>query len=456
MKIFMKQRLTDEQDFLPAALEVMEKPPSPAGRAIIWSIILLFGASVMWAFIGEVDIVTVASGKIVPSGRVKAVQAAQLGVVSNIHVSEGRQVEAGQLLVELDPSVTEAERRRLSDALAAVTAERQRLQRFSDTPGKNAGPGYPFTEITDGRHDTGEHDSRVLSLQGRILADQWAEYTALRTGMEKKLAGNHAEQEGVRVKLEKLDAILPLITERAGAMKKMLDRDLAPRIHWSELEQERVETEKETGVLKHRQHQLQAIAGMIVQDFATEEARLLKSVHTQLAELDREIASLGQELVKAEALSRRQQLIAPVSGTVHRMTIHTVGGVVKPAEPLMYIVPDDAGLEVEAWVRNKDIGFVANGQQTEVKIETFPFTKYGTIPARIAGLSHDAVTDEEHGLVYRAKIILLRSTIRVGNHLVNLAPGMAVTAEVKTGKRRMIEYLLSPLLRYRDEFARER
>jgi hemolysin D len=454
--MFVRSRRVTEQDFLPAVLEVMEKPPSPAGRAVGWTVMMFSVVALIWAFTGKVDIVLVASGQIVPSGRIKAVQAAQLGIVRQIHVVEGQQVMAGAGLIELDPSVTEAEQARIAGTLQLLMQERRRLSLFSDLLSEGAGGQDPFA----GFESTGVAGERAAAgpmlLQHRILVNQWSEFQALKIAAEKELEGNLAEQNGVRAGLDKLRAILPLVSERVAATRKLVDQDLAPRMRWSELEQQRVEAEKEIGILEYRQQQLHADADRIRQEYAGQEARLLKTVHTRLAELDKEIAGLEQELAKAEVLMRRQQLTAPVSGTVHRMAVHTVGGVVKPAEPLMYIVPDEAGLEVEAWIKNRDIGFVEHGQDTEIKVETFPFTRYGTIPGRVASVSQDAVTDAEHGLVYRAKIILQRSTIEVGERMIALAPGMAVTAELKTGRRKLIEFLVSPLLRYKNEFARER
>ncbi len=456
MGIFTNCRRVTEQDFLPAVLEVMEKPPSPAGRMLIWVLILLSILALFWAFLGKVDIVLVASGQIIPSGRIKAVQAAQLGIVRHIHVMEGQQVMVGERLIELDPSVTEADQARIAETLQALALERKRLMQFSDLLSEGIEARDPRMHIESSSPADEQMHTSPMVLHNQILVNQWAEFQALKIAAEKELEANLAEQNGVRAGLDKLRSILPLVSERVAATRKLLEQDLAPRIHWNELEQQRVETEKEIGVLKYREHQLDANAGRIRQEYARQEARLLNTVYTRLAELGKEISGLEQEHVKAEALTRRQQLAAPVSGTVHRMVVHTVGGVVKPAEPLMYIVPNEAGLEVEAWVKNMDIGFIEEGQKTEIKVETFPFTRYGTIPGRVASVSQDAVTDTDHGLVYRAKIILERSTIEVGERIVALAPGMAVTAELKTGRRKLIEFLVSPLLRYKNEFARER
>lgn len=150
------------------------------------------------------------------------------------------------------------------------------------------------------------------------------------------------------------------------------------------------------------------------------------------------------------------KLAAPVDGTVQQLAVHTVGGVVTPAQALMIVVPRDDPLEIEAFIENKDIGFVHPGQTAQVKVETFPYTKHGTVPAKVVHVSTDAIQDEKRGLVFAARLALGRSTIPVNGSPVNLSPGMAVTAEIQTDRRRVIEYFLSPLLQYATESFRER
>ena len=168
------------------------------------------------------------------------------------------------------------------------------------------------------------------------------------------------------------------------------------------------------------------------------------------------MATLTQEGIKAESRNRLMTLVAPVDGTVQQLAVHTVGGVVTEAQALMVVVPADEVMEVEAFLENKDVGFVNAGQAAVVKIETFPFTKYGTVPATVAHVSDDAIADENKGLVYATRVRLGKTTIQVDERTVNLSPGMAVTVEIKTGQRRVIEYFLSPLLQYKDESLRER
>jgi len=146
----------------------------------------------------------------------------------------------------------------------------------------------------------------------------------------------------------------------------------------------------------------------------------------------------------------------PIDGVVQQLAVHTVGGVVTPAQELLIVVPQDHPVEVAAQVENRDVGFVKNGQVVEIKVETFPFTLYGTIPGTVLSVSDDAVPIEKVGLVYPTRVSMDRSTIQVERKQVNLLPGMAVTVEIKTGQRRVIEYLLSPLLKSVKESLRER
>jgi len=177
---------------------------------------------------------------------------------------------------------------------------------------------------------------------------------------------------------------------------------------------------------------------------------------TQRVDLETRLKSFDQEILKAQTRVNELQLTAPVTGTVQQLAVNTVGGVVTPAEKLMLIVPGEDALRVEAWIPNKDIGFVHGGQAAEIKVETFPFTKYGVIDGTIDTISNDAIADENLGLVYLAQITMAKTTMWVNDRVVNLSPGMAVTVEVDMGKRRLIEFLLTPLLRYQDEGLQER
>jgi hemolysin D len=141
---------------------------------------------------------------------------------------------------------------------------------------------------------------------------------------------------------------------------------------------------------------------------------------------------------------------------VQQLAVHTAGGVVTPAQVLMVIVPENAEVTAEVVIDNKDIGFVRPGQAVEVKLETFPFTRYGTVPAQVKHMAADAVADDKRGAIFPATLTLSRSAIEVNGQRVALAPGMNLSAEIKTGQRRIAEYLLSPIQQALSESLRER
>lgn len=457
----MKARATDhELDFLPAALEIQERPPSPIGRAIVWSIVAFFLIALIWSIVGEIDIVATAQGKIVPSGRIKVIQPLEIGTVRAIHVTEGQTVKAGDVLIELDPTMSAADRDRLTSEshtarlnrarLAALAARLQRSARTHTEPASNNDhPQLDESKLAD-------IVAAARALQQHLLRTQWTEHRTRPAALDADIEKRTAELAGVQAQVAKLQQTLPLITQRANALKDLVGKKLVAENQWLELEQERIEQQQDLESHKQRSLELKAAIAEARQQRNSVEAEFAGKVYTELADAERQVAGLEQELIKAQQRTGLQTLTAPITGIVQELAVHTVGGVVTPAQELLKIVPQEGKLEIEAWVLNKDIGFVNEGQVAEIKIETFPFTKYGTLDAEVINVSSDAVTDEEKGLIYAARVLMKDATIQVGDKLVNLTPGMAVTVEVKTGTRRLIEFVLSPLLKYRDEGLRER
>lgn len=450
------QRNKDELEFLPAALEIQETPPLPAARYIIWAIMSFFVIGVAWASVGKVDIVAVAHGKVVPSGRVKVIQPLESGVVKRILVDEGQRVGAGDVLVELDNTATgadtarlEAQRRALELDSARITAL---LSALSDTE-QSEQPSRTIDLIADGIEGA---DAMQLRRQGERAAQQLAEARARLASITERISQRTAERSAIDDRIEQLQSTLPLVTERAEALEQLLKSNLGSRVQWIEAEEARITQAKQLDIERRNRDAIDAAIRALNEERAANANQMTANFTAELSETEVRLASLNEEIVKARQRGDLQQLRTPVDGVVKQLAIHTVGGVVTPAQRLMEIVPEGTPLEVEAFFRNKDIGFVKTGQRTEVKVEAFPFTRYGTIDGQIETLSEDAVQDENVGLVYTAQILLDKLTLEVEGKTVRLSPGMAVTVEAKTGKRRLIEFLLSPLLRFSQESARER
>ena len=409
----------DEAAFLPAALALQERPVSPTLRVTARVLMLLVACVLLWAIFGQVDIIVNAAGKIIPSGNSKTIASVDVAAVRALHVREGQAVKAGELLVELDSRGPDAERDRAAgDAVAAAlqAARSRALLAAIDTvrPPKLVAPAAASA-------------ADIAAAQAHVEG----QYAALRT----RLA--HLDGE-----IARHGQALPLAAQRASDYKALADtRDVA--VHaWLEKEQARID-----------------LAGQLA-SARSERAALLaqtrKDAYDALAEGARVAAASGQEARRAGARGSLLRLTAPVDGTVQQLTLHTVGGVVPAAQALMQIVPRQGRLEIDAVLENRDIGFVQEGQAVAIKVDAFDYTKYGTVPAVVTSVSRDAVEDEKKGLVYAVRITLRQPAIVVDGRPVPLSAGMAVRAEIRTGTRRVIEYVLSPLVRHQKEALHER
>jgi len=265
-----------------------------------------------------------------------------------------------------------------------------------------------------------------------------------------------AQLRVAEARIEKLRTTLPYIEQQVEAIATLQKKGFASKLRLLELQQVQVESEQDIITELAGMQEARSAIKASAQELAREEAEIRSNRLDELVEAERQLKAVTQELLKAERRSSLRLLTAPVAGTVQQLSIHTVGGVVEAAKPLMVIVPKDSKLEVEAKILNRDIGFVKVGQSAEIKLEAFPYTKYGVINGRVLHISSDAIADEQLGLVYEARIEMSAAAIQVQDKMVNLTAGMATTVEVKTGNRRVLEYILTPLLRYRAEALRER
>jgi hemolysin D len=456
-----------ELAFLPAALEVVETPPSPIGRAISASICALFFLALIWATFGHVDVVASASGKIVPSGRVKLIQPFETGVVHAIDVHDGQSVKAGDVLIELDPTMTAGDEEHIRSDLTAARLDIARLRAaLSDSDDPQAVFQPPAGANPD-----------LIAMQRQFLAKQTEEYRAKLASLDRQRAQKESESATVVATITKLEATEPLIEQRYDILKTLADKGLGSKLTYLETAQTLTENQKDLGVQKSRLNEANAAVAAIIEARAEEAAEFRRTLFGELAEAERKAAGLSGDLMKAEERTKLQRLTAPVDGVVQQLSVHTVGGVVTPAQQVAVVVPSDAVLEVEAMISNRDIGFVHVGQDAQIKVDTFNFTRYGLLRGKVQSVSRDAIAHEVppgdekekdlgaesassepkgQELSYAARVSLDQTQIQVDDTVANLEPGMAVTVEIKTGSRNIMSYLLSPLMRYKHDILRER
>ena len=460
-----KPRDREELEFLPAALEIVETPPSPLGRAVGATLIGLFVLALAWASLGHVDIVATAAGKIIPTGYSKVIQPFETGVVHAILVTNGQTVNAGDVLIELDSTINEGETNHLRGDLQSAQLDIARLRAaLTDTDD-------PIAAF----HPPEGANPALVAMQRQFLVAQVAEHRAKIAALDGQRAQKEAELGTISATVDKLDAVIPTIEERVNIRKAL--SEYSNRLQYFEVLQQLTESQQERLVQKSHLKEAKAAVAAIIETRGQTNAEYRRTLFGELAETERKAAGFAADLSKAEQRTKLQQLTAPVSGIVQQLSVHTVGGVVTPAQSLAVIVPSDSLLEVEAMVSNRDVGFVHAGDEVEIKVDTFDFTRYGLLHGQVLSISSDAIVrdnsanqskDKQPGsttdssepkgqeLTYAARISVDRAQMQVEDKKVNLSPGMAVTAEIKTGSRRIISYLLSPLVKYKQESLRER
>ena len=453
----------DEREFLPAALEIIETPASPTSRLLGAVIIVFFVCAAAWAFIGRVDIMATAPGRVLPAGDVKIIQPLDAGVVRAIHVEDGTHVHAGQVLISLDPTQTSADRDRLHQDLVQARLDTLRLTALKQSLGTNRNPGFaPPADIPQ---------SAVDNARAAMLA-QANQQAARVADLTHQIAQKQAERAEVAAQTAKLQATLPLLIEKARIHGELAAQGYGTSFANLDAQQQVSEARHEIEVQAQRALQADSARVALERQRDGIRAQYAADVLSDLRKAEERAGELHQELVKATDKSVNTELRAPIDGVVEHLSIHTLGGVVTPAQHLMTIVPDGRKLIIEAQLANRDIGFVRAGQPAKIKIETFNFTRYGLLDGHVVSVSRDvidpadrrsgdsapspAVASTQGSPAYVARIALNVSSLLVDGQRKLIEPGMVITAEIKTGDRTIIDYLFSPLARRAEEGLHER
>jgi len=428
---------THEAEFLPAALSLQAVPVSPAGRWVARILIGFILLMLLWSIFGKVDIIVNGQGKIIAGGYTKTIASVETAKVVGLFVEEGQHVKAGDLLIELDARGADSDRNKAEGDRQLALLQMERSKALLSAIQTNTPPVLSPLQGVDEAH----YQSAVSHMN-----DQWGEYSA--------------KKARITSQVKRYSAALPLATRRANSYAELAkDRDVSEHAYF-EKEQARIEI---LGQLEDAKTQLASL---------TSETR--KTLQDELYQATRIWSGAAQEVNKAAAHSEQLRIVAPVDGTIQQLAVHTIGGVVPAAQTIMVLVPDSQNVELEAYIENKDIGFLRDGQEAQVKIDAYEYTKYGTVPAIVSHVSRDAIdfssngsgsisskdlqTNKEgsKGLLYAVKVSIDKPSIAVDGKEMPLTPGMTANVEIKTGERRIIEYVLSPLITHGRESLHER
>lgn len=435
----------DDTSFLPAALEVIERPVSPTGRWTARILIAGVGVLALGLALGQTDIVASAPGRIVPTAAVQLVQPAQAGIVRRILVHDGDRVAKGQALVQLDPTATGAERTQAENAYQTIAFDVARTKAVIDSL---QGRGFNF--VPPAGADPLLIQSNAALARAR-LADIEASIAAQHTGG----AVARADIATARVEAAKLTETLPLLDQQLEANEKLLEKGFVSRLRVLEMRRQRIAQARDRDAAFQAVRRASAQAVGASRDSTKIRADALATLLDEYVKSSAELKLRETELIKTRQRASLQILRAPVAGIVGQLSVHTEGGVVEAAKPIMTIVPADGRMVAEARVLNRDIGFISVGQKVAMKLDAFPFSRHGTIPGHIVRISPDAVDDEKLGPVFLVRVALDRNTVS-GNVRAGLSPGMTGTADIVTGRRTFLSYLTSPIEEAGGSALRER
>lgn len=429
-----------EIEFLPAHLELMERPVSPTARTLMGVIAALFCVALMWSCLGQIDIVASAPGKVVATTRAKTIQSMETALVRQIHVTDGSTVLAGQPLIDFDDTQALADRAKATEALHAAKEMTDRKTLFLEAIGK--------ADV--------DWEKRSTTPAARLARLDFVQYQARRHALDATLAQREKEAATTAGQLSFLSASAGISKRRAQDTEKLIAKGYVARHEYLQRELERVDAERSSVTQTAHVRELEAAVAAARSELDSFKATARQEAADQLRQANEGAAQYVQDAASIDQRLRQLHLVAPVTGTVQQLAVHTVGGVMTAGQPILTVVPKDDPLEVEATVLNQDIGFIRSGQKVTVKIETFPYTRYGFVRGTVQSISHDAVQDEKLGFVFPARIQLDSAHLDIDGVRVSLSAGMTVTAEIKTGKRRLVDYLLSPLREHVNEAGRER
>jgi hemolysin D len=504
-----------DREFLPAALEILETPPPPLPIALITTICACALAALIWSCFGRLDVHVVASGKIETVGHSKVIEPLDSGKVAAIHVEAGQSVKAGDLLLELDPAEANADAVAARDALNASLGEIARrrfaidaVRRAEGVEAHTSGDQDDTVEIKGKNSSDGPEDrqasalSPVEELAGRpeltigwdeglpepfrlreeaVLRADLTQLSDALKALDRQMAQKLATKKRLDMSIAFQHTLMDTLSQRVNTRQQAIDLAVGTKINLYDAKEE---LEKSQALLASDEGQLietDASLRELQSEKAKSVSQFLADNQNKLADASRKADDARQAFAKTDARLARTKLTAPIDGIVQQTTVTTVGQVVTTGQQLAVITPNGGRLQVEALVANLDIGFVKPGQPAIVKIDAFPFTRFGVLHGNVVKIAPSAIDEQDakralanatasanaaqlpssvagqpESFVFPLTVALDDTTMTINNAIVPLTPGMTVVVEIKTDSRRVIDYLLSPLAKIASEAARER
>jgi hemolysin D len=462
-----------DSEFLAPAIEIIETPPSPVHIYFLWFICALFVVAAVFSYFGRIDIIATAQGKLQPVGRVKVIEPVETGRVAAIRVSDGADVEEGEALVELDRTSTEADARAAESERNSARAEALRRRAAFDAAQARQFTPPPALAWPD------DIDANLREREERVLNADLAQLDATLTSLDSQFAQKTAERDQLTRTVETQKTLIATLQERVDMRATLLKSSSGTKS--SVIDATEALNQQQTQ-LSIQQTELTRAAGALViirRAYDKEIQTFLAAQAQKLDDAERAATDAGERLAKARARTDNLTLRSPIAGRVQSSVITNKGQVLASGQEVMRIVPHSPKLVIVSYVLNRDIGFITVGQEAVVKVESFPYTRYGGVTAHVVRIARDAIPapdasllegDPTHStralgyagaerlqnLVFAVELETTTPSMLIDGVYQPLTSGMAVTVEFKTGVRRLIEYVFAPLMETTSRAMRER
>ena len=426
----------DRHEFKPLLVELEDSPTSPLSRWLFWILTVIMVFIVSWLYFAKVDVVVSARGKVIPSGEIKVLQPIETGVVKKILVKEGDLVKKNQVVMEIDPSVTETNLESKRTNAQLLTVEVERLNALIANRKLNIDK---FKEIIPS-----------------VIETQTSLYNATKQSHQQQIKLVKEKLEQAKQQLNSLKSDIFRINQLYSVTKKREQKlslvlDIIAKKDYELVYNQMVDYQQQLAMKRHEVLGIKAKISELNQQIKLIKEEYKNKLLETLTQKRKELTALNAEIASIKFQNSKQLIKSPVDGYISKLLVHTEGGVVTPAEKLMMIVPKDAPLIFKVTVLNQDIGFVKKDMNASVKIDTFNFQKYGLIEGTVLHVADDAIEDEKMGPIYEVLIQPHDYFLEYGKEKFAINSGMSITAEMKVGKRRVINFFIYPLIRYLDE-----
>jgi adhesin transport system membrane fusion protein len=424
--------------------ELLNSHPMPTWRVFAWPVMSMMLLLVTWAFFAELDEVAVSIGEVVPQGKVRVIQHLEGGIVEQLFVTEGDTVKEGDILIQLDQSSTGSNKEELSVRLDSQLLVRRRLQ--AEAQGKKLvfPPDIAAKRPTLAASQRQAFDARARELVSTLNV------------MKEQVKQRKLEVQELTARQKAAMRNYKLATERLKMSASLLTEGLTAKIEHLELEAEVESLDGEVQSLKPSIPKARAAVAESKERLKEGQIRFQREAQEELGKTEQEIARIREVLKRATEQGSRAEIKSPVAGVVKNLRFNTIGGVIKPGEPILEIVPTGENLVVQSRLNPTDRGYVSEGQKATVKISTYDFARYGGLNGTVIQVAPDTSMDENGQPYFRVVVQTNKNYLGREEGSLPIVPGMQATVDIHTGKKSVIDYLIRPVLKLKHESFRER